>query len=133
MIGAQLVGVERRLKAAVLSMANGGWVTHNTTAEKLNGLATSLTCAARDAWFQAMTPIEPIRYIGNSAPAELSFQIARLDTTVPLADAMALYNAASNPKEVIFYDAAHNLNAQALPDRHNWLHNKLGIEPLGAL
>ena len=68
MIGAHLVGVERRLKAAVLTTANGGWVTHNTsTPEKLNVLAT-MTCAARNAWFQAMIPIEPIRYIGNAAP-----------------------------------------------------------------
>lgn len=126
MIGAQLVGVERRLKAAVLATANGGWVTHNTSST--NQTFANLPCATRNAWLQAMIPIEPVRYIGNAAPTELLFQIGRLDTTVPLDDAEALYNAAPSLKEVIYYDAGHGLNGDALPDRHYWLHKKLGID-----
>ncbi|HEX8361520.1 MAG TPA: alpha/beta fold hydrolase [Longimicrobium sp.] len=126
-IGAHLVGVDQRFKAAVLSTVPGGWVSLRTTPEGLKFMAT-LSCATRNAWFQNMVPVEPIRYIGNAAPTELLFQIANLDTTVPLQDAQAVYDAASNPKEVMYYDVGHALNAQSFQDRLGWLHDKLGLD-----
>ncbi|HEX8830415.1 MAG TPA: prolyl oligopeptidase family serine peptidase [Longimicrobium sp.] len=128
-IGAQFVGVERRLKAAVLAAAHGGQVTGATTAANATFLANQLSCATRNAWFRNMAPIEPIRFIPNASPTALLFQIGRNDTAVLPADAQALYAAASNPKELILYDTGHGLNAQALVDRHNWLHQQLGIDP----
>ena len=127
-IGAHFVGVERRLKAAVLAAAHGGHVTGATNSNNLGYLGT-LPCAARNAWLQAMVPIEGIRFIGNASPTELLFQIARFDNAVLPVDAQALYNAASGPKEVLFYDTGHGFNPQALYDRHYWLHQKLGVDP----
>ena len=128
-IGAQFVGIERRLKAAVLAAAHGGQVTGATTPANAGFLANQLSCATRNAWFKAMSPIEPIRFIANASPTALLFQIGRNDTAVLPADAQALYAAASNPKELILYDTGHGLNAQALMDRHDWLHQQLGIDP----
>ncbi|HWK90478.1 MAG TPA: prolyl oligopeptidase family serine peptidase [Longimicrobium sp.] len=128
-IGAQFVGIERRLKAAVLAAAHGGQVTGATTPANLTFLANQLSCATRNAWFRDMTPIEPIRYIPNASPTALFFQIGRFDTAVLPGDAQALYNAASSPKEVVYYDTGHGLNAQALLDRHDWLHQQIGIDP----
>ena len=127
-IGAQFVGIERRLKAAVLAAAMGGHVTGMTSPANLN-FFTSQPCATRSAWFQSMIAVEPIRYIGNASPIALFFQIGQQDTAVLPADAQALYDAASNPKEVRYYNAGHGLNQQALWDRHDWLSETLGIDP----
>ena len=127
-IGAQLVGVEPRIKAAIIAAANGGQITHHTSPVNIDGLAT-LSCAVRNAWFDAMVPIEPIRFIPHASGTELLFQIALQDNTVLQPDAEALYNAAPEPKEVRYYNAGHGLDLQALGDRHEWLHEKIGIDP----
>jgi dienelactone hydrolase len=57
-MGALFVGIERRLKAAVLVVGDGGLVSHFTGPEDVNFMA-GLSCATRVDWFQAMTPIEP--------------------------------------------------------------------------
>ena len=127
-LGAQFVGIERRLKAAVLAAAMGGQVTGATTPANLNYLANNLTCARRNAWFQAMVPIEPIRFIPNASPTALLFQIGVFDTAVLPDDAQALYDAASDPREVRYYQTGHSLDQQALFDRHDWLHAQIGID-----
>ena len=129
MIGALLVGVDPRLKAAVLSTAGGGWVTFHTSTLQLNQFLNQVPCATRSTWFQAMVPIEPIRYISNSTTTSLLFQIAQLDDVVAQDDAMALYNAAGGAKEVRVYNAGHPLNLEALSERFEWLREQLGFDP----
>lgn len=129
MMGALLVGVDSRLKAAVLSTAPGGWVTFHTSTFNLSTFMAQVNCAARTAWFNEMVPIEPIRYVNNSTSTALLFQIAQLDTAVAQEDAMALYNAAGGPKELRFYNAGHNLNAESQGERFAWLRDKLGFDP----
>ena len=80
-------------------------------------------------WRAAMDPIEPIHYVGNAAPAKLYFQSARQDELVPPADAVRLHDAASEPKQIQWYDTGHNLGAVARQDRHNWFVQHLGIKP----
>ena len=126
-MGALFVGIERRLKAAVLVVGDGGLVSHLTGPEDLS--LAGLPCATRVDWFQAMTPIEPIRFIPNASPTALLFQAGRFDTTVLPADAQALYDAASAPKELRWYDTGHGLDQQALIERHDWLHQQIGIDP----
>jgi uncharacterized protein len=128
-IGAALVGIERRLKAAVLAAAMGGHVTGQTTPDDLPSLA-NVSCATRAVWFQGMVPIEPIRFIPNAAPTALLFLAGRFDTAVLPADTQTLYDAASNPKELRWYEMGHNLPEQAWRDRHAWLHQQLGIDRL---
>ena len=127
-VGAQFVGIERRLKAAVLTAAHGGQVTGATNQTNLAFLG-NLSCATRTAWLRAMAPIEAIRFIPHASPTALFFQIARFDTAVLPADAQALYDAAPNPKEVKYYDTGHGLNLQAQMDKQAWLHQQLGIDP----
>ena len=126
-VGAGFVGIERRLKAAVLAAPHGGWVTHQTTPQKVP-LLPNLPCATRAVWFEAMTPIESIRFIPNAAPTALFFQAGRFDTAVLPADTQTLYDAASAPKEIRWYETGHGLNQQAMMDRHDWLHQQIGID-----
>ena len=128
MVGVHFTGIERRLKAAVIMAGYGGSVTLATTKNRVQGLST-LPCATRNAWFRDNVPIEPIRFIPGAAPTALLFQIARFDTAVPLEDAQAVYDAASSPKEVLYYDTGHGVSPQATIDRFNWLARQIGIDP----
>lgn len=130
-IGAGFVGIERRLRAAVLAAPHGGWVTHLTHPARLP-LLPNLSCSTRSVWFEAMTPIESIRFIPNAAPTALLFQAGRFDTTVLPADTQTLFDAASAPKELRWYETGHGLNQQALMERHDWLHQQIGIDPRAA-
>jgi dienelactone hydrolase len=128
-MGALFAGIERRLRAAVLEVADGGLVSHFTGPEDLGFLA-SMSCATRAAWFQAMAPIEPIRFIPLASPTPLLLQNGRSDTLVPPADAEALHAAAPEPKTIRWYNAGHSLGAQALADRHVWLNAQIGLDLL---
>jgi dienelactone hydrolase len=127
-MGALFVGIERRIRAAALVVGDGGLVSHFTGPEDV-GFMSSLSCATRLAWLRAMTPIEPIRFIGHASPTALLLQSGRLDNLVPEADAEALHAAAPVPKTIRWYDAGHGLNLQAAWDRHDWLHEQVGLDP----
>ena len=126
-MGALFAGIERRIKAVVLVVPDGGLVSHFTGPEDSNFLA-GLSCATRVAWFQAMTPIEPIRFITHAPPTALLLQSGQLDNLVPAADAQALHTAAPDPKTIHWYEAGHGLNLQAAWDRHDWLHEEIGLD-----
>lgn len=128
-MGALFVGIERRLKAAVLEVADGGLVSHYTGPEDL-GFMAGLSCATRNAWLRSMAPIEPIRFIPLASPTPLLLQSGRLDTLVPQADAEVLHAAAPEPKTIRWYNAGHALGPQSLVDRHQWLNGQIGLDLL---
>jgi len=126
-MGALFAGIERRLKAAVLVVGDGGLVSHFTGPEDASFMA-GLPCATRVDWFRDMGPIEPIRFIGLASPTALLLQNGRLDNLVPVADAEALHRAAPEPKTIRWYEAGHGLNQQASFDRLDWLHAEIGLD-----
>ncbi len=127
-MGVLFAGIERRIKAAALVVADGGLVSHFTGPEDVNDGLADLSCAAHDDWLKAMTPIEPIRFIAHAPPTALLLQSGRLDDLVPEADAQALHTAAPQPKTIRWYDAGHGLNQQATFDRLDWLHEQIGLD-----
>ena len=126
-MGALFAGIERRIKSAVLVVPDGGLVSHYTGPEDLNFM-NSLPCATRAAWFREMTPIEPIRFIGQAPPVALLVQSGRTDNLVPAADADALHKAAPQATTIRWYDAGHGLNQQAFFDRLDWLTERIGLD-----
>jgi dienelactone hydrolase len=128
-MGALFAGIERRIKTAVLVVADGGLVTHYTGPEDLDFMA-SFSCASRLNWFRSMAPIEPIRFIGHAPPTPLLLQNGRFDTLVPMGDAQVLHAAVPQGTTIRWYDADHGLNQQAVFDRHNWLVQQIGLDPL---
>jgi uncharacterized protein len=126
-MGALFVGIERRIKAAALVVGDGGLVSHFTGPEDVS-LMASLSCATRVDWLRAMTPVEPIRFVPHASPTALLLQSGRMDALVPAADAQALHTAAPQPKTILWYDAGHGLDQQALFDRHDWLHERIGLD-----
>jgi dienelactone hydrolase len=128
-MGSLFAGVERRVKTFVLAVGDGGLVSHFTGSDDQPGPLASLTCADRVRWLRAMTPIEPIRFVGLAAPASLFIQSGEIDRLIPLQDARDWQNAASQPKTVEWYNADHGLNQAALDDQLNWLQQHIGTDP----
>ena len=127
-MGSLLAGVERRIRTFVLTVGDGGLVSHFTGPEDASGPLARLSCTARVRWLRAMTPIEPIRFVGGAAPIPLLLQSGKTDVLVPPDDARALQRAASKPKTVKWYQAGHVLNAEAFHDRLSWLHQQIGTD-----
>ena len=129
-MGALFAGLERRLRAWVLFVPDGGLVAHFTNASGTAlGPLASLDAAARDRWLNAMRPIEPIRFIHRSPPAAGYIQNGRLDQLVTVEDAEALHAAARQPVTIRWYEAGHGLSPAARTDRQTFLAGQLGLSP----
>jgi uncharacterized protein len=127
-MGGLLAGVEDRIKAYVLAVGDGGLVSHFTGP---NDPQPPQPLSAEDwqRWLQAMRPIEPINFVGQAAPAALLFQAGTKDELVPPEDARRYQRAASQPKEIRWYEAGHELNCTARKDMMAWLARHIGIDP----
>jgi pimeloyl-ACP methyl ester carboxylesterase len=128
-MGGLLAGVEHRIKAYVLAVGDGGLVSHFTGPDDTDGPLQRLPAADRERWLAAMRPIEPIRFIGRAAPAALLFQAGTMDELVPQPDARRYQQAASQPKQVRWYGAGHELNCTARKDMMAWLAHHIRINP----
>jgi hypothetical protein len=127
-MGGLFAGVEDRLQAYALVVGDGGLVSHVTGLDDVFGELYSISQEKREAWWEAMWPIEPIHFVGHAAPAALLFQSGRQDRAVPLPDAVRYQLAGSEPKEIMWYDTGHNLGAQSLRDQGLWLQEQIGID-----
>jgi dienelactone hydrolase len=115
-VTAALAGVDHRLRGAVIQSGRAH-------------LSTPIAAACRGrlspkqlrAYLRAYSAIDPIRFISRAAPASLLFQNGTRDAVSPRRDVDLYFRAASKPKERRFYDAPHELDAQALTDRDAWL------------
>jgi dienelactone hydrolase len=125
--GGLLAGVEKRISAYVLVVGDGGPVSHVNGANDADGPLHHMPKERAQSWLALMEPIESIRFVGRAAPAHLLFQNGRQDEMVAPADARVYQEAASEPKTILWYDAGHKLNDQAVYDRHLWLAERLGI------
>jgi dienelactone hydrolase len=129
-MGGLLAGVEDRLKAYVLAVGDGGLVSHFTGPDDANRPEVqSFPAEQRERWLSAMRPIEPINFVGRAAPAALLFQAGRHDELIPEQDTLRYYQAASQPKQLRWYDAGHFLNCTARKDMMAWLARHIRIDP----
>ncbi len=130
-MGGLLAGVEDRLCAYVLVVGDGGLVAHAT--EPGQDSLSKLGPKERDAWLAAMLPIEPIRFVGDAAPAELLFQNGTRDQFVAREDAQAFMDAGSEPKTTKWYDSGHGIDMPMIDDHLAWLEERIGIDADGFL
>jgi uncharacterized protein len=128
-MGGLLAGVEDRIRAYILAVGDGGLVSHFTGPDDPNEPPQPLSAQDWERWLAAMRPIEPINFIGQAAPAALLFQAGTKDQLIPQADARRYQQAASQPKEVRWYKAGHELNCTAREDMMAWLGRHIRINP----
>jgi dienelactone hydrolase len=82
---------------------------------------------AREAFIRQMSEIDPITHVSYLSPASVFFQFATDDPHVPKERAEEFFAAANDPKEMKWYEAGHELNADATQDRIAWLKEKIGL------
>jgi dienelactone hydrolase len=118
--GGVLSGIETRIKAYVLMAAPGNF--SNWSIDYF--LPSSIE---ETEYRRQMTVVEPMLYIPHADPAALLFQFANNDGFVPKEEATKFFDAASDPKEIEWYDTGHRLNTAAQVDRLEWLANQLDL------
>jgi dipeptidyl aminopeptidase/acylaminoacyl peptidase len=123
-MGGQLAGVEPRISAYVLDVGDGGLVSHFTGPDD-GGPPPGVSSAEWEAWLSLMEPIEPLYFIGHASPSVILMQSARSDENIPISDAERWHAAASDPREVMWYDSGHWLPPQAWCDQADWLRGYL--------
>jgi len=126
-VGTQLAGIERRLKAYVIVVGDGGLAHHFTKPDGSpfdppGGMPAERWCG----WLAAMEPLNGLRYIGTSSPARFLFQWGRQDNLVPPHLADAVWAAAPESKTRRDYDSGHMLPKSAYTDMLEFLAQHLG-------
>lgn len=123
--GGILAGVEKRIKAYALMVADGGLLMHFSAAPAEG--SPFKTPEQRARWEAAVKPLQSIDFIRHAAPSALLLQSGRQDKLVSVANAEAFQAVAPEPKTIIWYDAGHGLTPAAHQDRYTWLAGQIGI------
>lgn len=123
MYGAVMAGFDRRVQGYVLMAGTysfSDWFMYGSKLEP----------DEQKAYIEKMKVLDPTRWIKDAAPAKLYFQFAHSDYYIPERAAMVFFDAASEPKEIAWYDAQHDLKDienDSGRDRLNWLRAQLGL------
>lgn len=129
--GAILSVVDRRMKTSVLmagtpTVADVWMYDPSQISDEHKGLAKK--------YLEVNQPLDAIGFVGRAAPIPLLFQFANFEQNFSGGAMQRYYQAASQPKEVRWYDTGHDLNdPQALIDRGVWLERQIGIAPVAPL
>ena len=90
-------------------------------------LRESLTAEQLEYHGCKMSATDAIHFVGQAAPALLLFQFGYHDEFISEQEALRYWVAASEPKEMRWYDTDHFFNEQARQDRMAWLGERLGL------
>jgi predicted esterase len=126
-MGAALIGVDDRIEAAKLTLGNGGLVDRFTDEDgaPIEDL-DDLTAGEFDTWVEAMLPIEPARFVGDSS-ADIVFLNGRNDPIIPLEEAER-FHAAAPAGEVRWMNDGHDVSYADFLWHNRWLGTRLGID-----
>jgi uncharacterized protein len=80
------------------------------------------------AWERLFRSIDTVHFLPDLAPAAVLVQGGERDQVIPRAELEELYAATSEPKEIRWYAAGHQLSAAARRDRVTWLSRELGLK-----
>ena len=117
MFGAVIAGVDGRPKVYALQAATNTFPDWYLFGPKMGD-------AERKAFVEELSPIDPIRHIGD-AKGPVLLQYGKTDKFVPEERALRFFEAAKEPKRIIWYPAGHPLNDDAKRDRLQWLQGVL--------
>jgi dienelactone hydrolase len=120
MIGAQLAGVDPRVRCFVLM---AGTPHYHYWFFRWSGLSE----AARSGYVADMSQVDPAALVAKSKGACFLFQFSRdRDKWVSSKDAQEFYDAAKGAKQIRWYDTDHSMRSlEAREDRLAWLREQL--------
>ena len=122
--GATLLGVDRRVGYAVLMAGTPILSDWFLLGSKIEG-------AEREAYTTKMAPLDPVNFIGKAKSIPLLLQFATHDRFIPKEKAELFAKSAAEPKDFRWYDAEHEMNAQAASDRVAWIETQLKLTTSG--
>lgn len=120
MFGAVMAGVDRRASAYALQAGTTrfpNWYLYGPPMAE----------PARSEFIRSLAELDGPENIAKAGPVPMLFQFATHDRFVTQDEAVELYDAAKGPKEIVFYDAQHKLNAWSVKDRIDWLTRTLKL------
>jgi len=81
-----------------------------------------------------ISPIDAVHYVGHASATSLLFQSARLDPGVSVQDALEFFDVASEPKQLKWYDTAHEVtDITAICDRARFLARELKLQSIDSV
>jgi len=130
--GAILTAVDRRIRSSVLVAglgALGDFLLENPDPELVE-LRKALPAGTLEKYAEVVGEVDGIRFVGKAAPTPLLMQFGKFEEHFDRASAERYAAAASEPKKVLWYDAAHDMNdPRCLRDRYGWLVEHAGLRP----
>lgn len=134
--GAILSAIDRRLQTVVLMAGVPSETTILLESDDPDYVSFRETTPKDqlDKYLKTVVSLDAINYVPHAAPTPLLFQFARFERYFKEASMRRYAEAASKPKQVLWYDTGHELNdLQPLIDRANWLHKYIGIGPIAPI
>jgi fermentation-respiration switch protein FrsA (DUF1100 family) len=129
MMGAVAASIDPRFKAAVFEAGLLGMSIHIGTSPHpwAQGVRKQLG-AQLTHYLEVISVVDAAHYIGHAPAIPTLFQSAWYDPGVPHDDALKFYEAATGPKELKWYDTAHDIDdLAAITDRIRFLSKALGL------
>jgi dienelactone hydrolase len=130
--GAILSATDKRLRACVLiGGVAAGEDIWNSPDPDLVAFKKRNPEATLKKYVEVNSVLDAVRYVPYAAPTPLLLQFARYERYFDEASMKKYENAASNPKQVYWYDTGHEVNdVHALVDRAKWLQKYLNFQPV---
>ncbi len=116
--GAVFCAVEERIELPILALAGGGlrWALGKE--------------AFSERLLDMIAPIEPLNFVQKLGSRPVLFLNAERDEVIPKIASLMLHKAVPGEKEVIWYDAGHQISAdRAFADCRDWLLKRSGHAP----
>jgi dienelactone hydrolase len=130
--GAILTAADKRMRTAVL-MAGVGEIGDLLLKNPDPGfveLRKALPPGVLENYVQVVSEVDGARFVRKAAPVSVLMQFGRFEQYFDRDSANRYAAAATEPKKVLWYDAAHDLNdPQCLHDRYTWLVEHVGLKP----
>lgn len=114
-LGANFAAVERRVGSFVLISGVP------RLSEHLVAIGEEQGREGLDAYAPLIEPYDAVEYLEAVAPNAVYFQFGEQDDAPSPEQGQEQMDAASEPKAIDFYDAGHELNADAKAERASWL------------
>ena len=130
--GSILSAVDKRMKASVLmaGVAEAADIFLRNSDPALEELRKGQPAGQLEKYVQVTSELDAIRFVGHAAPVNLLLQFATFERYFDKTSEQHYIDAASEPKNVLWYDTGHELNdPQALRDRYDWLAKQVGLKP----
>lgn len=133
--GAILSATDKRLKTCVLiAGVAAGEDIWNAPDPDLVAFRNKTPEATLKKYVEVNSVLDAVRYVPYASPTSLLLQFARYERYFDEASMKKYEQAASNPKQVYWYDTGHEVNDfRALVDRAQWLQKYLNLHPIRPL